>query len=93
MVSTWMGDHLSVEMDAVGKNTLKSQEWRNGASNKTPQTKTFFFSIVSLQRLADFKRNRAKINVCSVIQRGKKPRRALKGQCHENFFKTETKGC
>ena len=34
MVSTWMGDHSSVEVDAVVKNTVKSQEWRNGASNK-----------------------------------------------------------
>ena len=34
MVSTWMGDHSSVEVDAVVKHTVKSQEWRNGASNK-----------------------------------------------------------
>ena len=34
MVSTWMGDHSSVKVDAVGKNTVKSQEWINGASNK-----------------------------------------------------------
>ena len=33
MVSTWMGEHLSVEVDAVVKNRVKSQEWRNGASN------------------------------------------------------------
>ena len=26
-------DHSSVEVDAVAKNTVKSQEWRNGASN------------------------------------------------------------
>ena len=25
-------DHSSVEVDAVAKNTVKSQEWRNGAS-------------------------------------------------------------
>ena len=29
----WMGDLPSVEVDAVVKNTVKSQEWRNGASN------------------------------------------------------------
>ena len=35
MVSTWMGDHSSVKcMDAVVKNTVKSQEWRNGDYNK-----------------------------------------------------------
>ena len=34
MVITWMGDHLGVEVDAVVKNTVKSQQWRNGASNK-----------------------------------------------------------
>ena len=34
MVSTWMDDHSSVEVDAVVKNTVKSEEWRNGASNK-----------------------------------------------------------
>ena len=34
MVSTWMGDHSSVEVDAVVKNTVTSQEWRNGASQK-----------------------------------------------------------
>ena len=34
MVSTWMGDHSGVEVDAVVKNTVKSQEWRNEASNK-----------------------------------------------------------
>ena len=39
MVSTWMGDHSSVEVDAVLKNTVKSQEWRNDASNKTPEAK------------------------------------------------------
>ena len=38
MVSTWMGDHSSVEGDAVVKNTVTSQEWRNGASQKTPET-------------------------------------------------------
>ena len=32
MVSTWIGDHSSVEVDAVVKNTVKSQKWRNGAS-------------------------------------------------------------
>ena len=32
MVSTWMDDHSSVEVDAVVKNTVKSEEWRNGAS-------------------------------------------------------------
>ena len=34
MVSTWMGDHSGVEVDAVVKNTVKSQEWINGASKK-----------------------------------------------------------
>ena len=33
MVSTWMGDHSSVKVDPVAKNTIKSLEWRNGASN------------------------------------------------------------
>ena len=32
-------DHSSVEVDAVLKNTVKSQEWRNDASNKTPEAK------------------------------------------------------
>ena len=39
MVSTWMGDHYSVEVDDVVKNTVKSQEWRNGASKNTPGAK------------------------------------------------------
>ena len=30
MVSTWMGDQSSVEVDAVVKNTVKFQRWRNG---------------------------------------------------------------
>ena len=30
MVSTWMGDHLSVDVDAAVKNTVKSPERRNG---------------------------------------------------------------
>ena len=30
LVSTWMSDHSSVEVDAVVKNTVKSHEWRNG---------------------------------------------------------------
>ena len=32
-VSTWMGDHSSVEVDAVVKNTVNTQEWSNRASN------------------------------------------------------------
>ena len=32
MFKTGMGDHLSVEVDAVVKNAVKSQKWRNGAS-------------------------------------------------------------
>ena len=40
MVSTWMGDHSGVEVDAAVKNTVKSQEWRIGTSNiKTLETK------------------------------------------------------
>ena len=40
MVSTWMGDHSGVEVDAAVKNTVKSQEWRIGTPNiKTPETK------------------------------------------------------
>ena len=39
MVSTWMGDHSSVEVDAVVKNTVTSQEWRNGTSNKKIKNK------------------------------------------------------
>ena len=34
-----MGDHYSVEVDDVVKNTVKSQEWRNGASKNTPGAK------------------------------------------------------
>ena len=34
MGSTRMGDHSIVEVDAEVKNTVKSQERRNGASNK-----------------------------------------------------------
>ena len=34
MVSTWMGDHSSVEVDAVVKSKVKHQEWRIGASSK-----------------------------------------------------------
>ena len=30
MVSPWMGDHSSDKVDAVVKNRVKSQEWRNG---------------------------------------------------------------
>ena len=30
-VSTWMGDHSSVEVDAVAKNTEKAPEKRHGA--------------------------------------------------------------
>ena len=40
MASTWMGDHSGVEVDAVVKNTVKSQEWRNGDSNKNSRGKT-----------------------------------------------------
>ena len=32
-VGTWMGGHSSVEGDAVVKNTVKYQKWRNGPSN------------------------------------------------------------
>ena len=39
MVSTLMGDHSSVEVDAVVKNTVKFQEWRNGPPIKTPEAK------------------------------------------------------
>ena len=35
-----MGDHSSVEMEAVATNTVKSQERRNGAS-KTNGTKSW----------------------------------------------------
>ena len=41
MVSTWMDDHSSVEVDAVVKNTAKSQEWRNGA----PEEKCVYIYI------------------------------------------------
>ena len=30
MISPWMGDHSSDKVDAVVKNRVKSQEWRNG---------------------------------------------------------------
>ena len=34
MVSTWIGDHLGVEMDAAVQTTVKSQERKKrGASN------------------------------------------------------------
>ena len=39
-VRTWMGDHSSVEVEAVATNTVKSQERRNGAS-KTNGTKSW----------------------------------------------------
>ena len=42
MVSTWMGDHTDhsgVEVDAVVKNTVKFQEWRNGPPIKTSEAK------------------------------------------------------
>ena len=45
MISTWMGDHTDhsgVEVDAVVKNTVKFQEWRNGASTKTILRQTYF---------------------------------------------------
>ena len=38
MVSTWMGDHSSVEVEAVVENTVKQfNEQRNGASKKYSQ--------------------------------------------------------
>ena len=41
MISTWMGAWpFKCEVDAVVKNTVTSQEWRNGASDKkTPEAK------------------------------------------------------
>ena len=43
--ATWMRDHSCVEVDAVVKNTVKSHEWRNGASNEkllSQKKKTIF---------------------------------------------------
>ena len=45
MVSTWMGDHSVVEVDDVEKNSVKSLEWRNGASNKNFLATKFFFGL------------------------------------------------
>ena len=39
MVSTWMGDHSSVEVDAVVKNTVKLRSGEMGPPIKTPETK------------------------------------------------------
>ena len=39
MLSTWMGDYSSVEVDAVVKNTVKISEWRKGPSKCTPEAK------------------------------------------------------
>ena len=39
MLSTWMGDYSSVEVDAVVKNTVKISEWRKGPSKCTPKVK------------------------------------------------------
>ena len=45
MVSTWMGDHSVVEVDDVEKNSVKSLEWRNGASNKNFLATKIFFGL------------------------------------------------
>ena len=39
MVSTWMGNYSSVEVDAVVNNTVKSQEWRMGPPKHAPGAK------------------------------------------------------
>ena len=53
MVSPWMGDQSSA--DAEVKNTVKSQEWRNGVFNKNSrgQKKIYIYKILKLLNLGN----------------------------------------